>query len=325
MWFGSSQPNTSWQRPGHAQLRPNLVPMRQRDVFASTDPRQRGRPQHDSPLGRLNAKHAKDRVFATVVFVVPRQDARLQPFAVVQLGYHRDDRRRDDEVPRGAREAGLRLHLHHLRWAPNRRAGRRRVRHRLEAGGYAGPGQAAAKVPAARVTLSDAADPRGRPPARRRADGELGPHRDHQGHGQGNDPVPALGPDRGFGEGARGVARSVGKAQRHIGHLAGQPSSVPSWVRPSGAQRDLGCRTGRQRRVRQHRRPQRSLDPIGPGPEHLRHLPPAKAADDAGAPVPHSSVQDQLGALRLSDRGQSLSDREDEEARAVHQRQRRGG
>jgi hypothetical protein len=29
-----------------------------------------GRPLHDNPLGRRDAKHAKDRIFATVVFVL---------------------------------------------------------------------------------------------------------------------------------------------------------------------------------------------------------------------------------------------------------------
>jgi isocitrate lyase len=55
---------------------------------------------------------------------IPRQDAGLQPLAVVQLGHHRDDRRGDARLPGGARQAGLRLQLHHLRRPPGRRSGR---------------------------------------------------------------------------------------------------------------------------------------------------------------------------------------------------------
>ena len=61
---------------------------------------------------------------------VPRQDARLQPVAVVQLGHDRHDRRADAALPRGAREDGLRLQLHHLRRPPDRRPRRRGVRDR---------------------------------------------------------------------------------------------------------------------------------------------------------------------------------------------------
>ena len=60
---------------------------------------------------------------------LPRQDARLQPVAVVQLGHDRHERRRDARVPRGAREAGLRLQLHHLRRPPDRRPRGRGVHH----------------------------------------------------------------------------------------------------------------------------------------------------------------------------------------------------
>ena len=61
---------------------------------------------------------------------VPRQDAGLQPVAVVQLGHDRHERRRDAALPRGARQAGLRLQLHHLRRPSDRRPRRRGVRAR---------------------------------------------------------------------------------------------------------------------------------------------------------------------------------------------------
>jgi isocitrate lyase len=79
---------------------------------------------------------------------------------------------------------------------------------------HAGARPAAAEVPAARVAVPHAADPGRRAAARRRADGVVGPHRDHQGDGQGLDAVPAPGADRGPAQAARGVARSVDEALR---------------------------------------------------------------------------------------------------------------
>ena len=89
---------------------------------------------------------------------VPRQDAGLQPLALVQLGHDRDERRGDAALPRGARQDGLRLQLHHLRRPPDRRRRRRGVRHRAQAGRHAGAGPAAAQDPAGRIALPDAAD-----------------------------------------------------------------------------------------------------------------------------------------------------------------------
>ena len=82
----------------------------------------------------------------------------------------------------------------------------------LQAGRHAGAGPAAAQVPPGRVALPDAADAGGRPARGRRADGVLGPHRDHQGDGQGLDAAPAPGPDRGADQAARGVARDLDQA-----------------------------------------------------------------------------------------------------------------
>ena len=96
---------------------------------------------------------------------LPGQDAGLQPVAVVQLGHDRHERRRDAALPRGARQDGLRLQLHHLRRPPDRRRRRRGVRHRAQAGRHARAGPAAAEDPAGRVAVPDAADA-GRRPAR---------------------------------------------------------------------------------------------------------------------------------------------------------------
>ncbi len=100
---------------------------------------------------------------------VPRQDAGLQPLAVVQLGHHRHERRADARLPGRAGQAGLRVQLHHLRRPPDRRPGGRGVRHRAAPGRHAGPGPAAAEVPPAGVALPHAADAGGRPPRRTRA------------------------------------------------------------------------------------------------------------------------------------------------------------
>ena len=140
---------------------------------------------------------------------VPRQDARVQPVAVVQLGHDRDERGGNAAIPGGARQAGVRLQLHHLRRASDRRPGGRGVRHRAQAGRHALPGPAAAKVPPGRIALPDAADAGGRAAAGRGAHGLFGRHGGHQGHGQGLDAAPAPGPDRGADQAARGMARDV--------------------------------------------------------------------------------------------------------------------
>ncbi len=100
---------------------------------------------------------------------VPRQDAGLQPLAVVQLGHDRHERRGDAALPRGARQDGLRLQLHHLRRPPDRRPRRRGVRHRPQAGRHAGARPPAAQDPPGRVALPHAADAGRRPARRRRA------------------------------------------------------------------------------------------------------------------------------------------------------------
>ena len=121
----------------------------------------------------------------------------------------------DEEMrrfPRGARQAGVRLQLHHLRRTPDRRPGGGGVRHRAQAGRHALPGPAAAKVPPGRIALPDAADARGRAAAGCGADGFFGRHGGDQSDGQGLDAAPAPGPDRGADQAARGMARDVGEA-----------------------------------------------------------------------------------------------------------------
>ena len=88
------------------------------------------------------------------------QDARLQPVALVQLGHDRHDATTRCAVPRGARQARLRLQLHHLRRPPDRRPRGRGIRPGAERGRDARARPAAAEVPPARVAVPHAADPR---------------------------------------------------------------------------------------------------------------------------------------------------------------------
>ncbi len=145
---------------------------------------------------------------------VPRQDARVQPLAVLQLGLDGDERRGHEALPGRAREDGLRLQLHHLRRPPDRRRRGRGVRDGTQAGRHGGARPPAAKDPARRVALQDAPDARRRSARRRRAARVLGPHGDDEGDGQGLDAAPAPDPDGGAEEAARGVARDVGRALR---------------------------------------------------------------------------------------------------------------
>jgi isocitrate lyase len=64
--------------------------------------------------------------------------------------------------------------------------------------------------------------------------------------------------------------------------------------------------------------------PVGPGPEHLRQQPAQEAPDDAEPPVPDPPLQDLGGPLRQPDRRQPLPGPEDEDARPVQRRPRRG-
>ena len=146
---------------------------------------------------------------------LPRQDAGLQPVAVLQLGHDRHERRRDAPVPGGAGEDGLRLQLHDLRRPPDRRPGGGGVHDRPPRGRHARAGAAAAEVPAAGVAVPHAPDPGGRAARRRRPDVPVGPDGHHQGHGRGLHPEPAPGADRGAAEGPGRLARPVGRAQRH--------------------------------------------------------------------------------------------------------------
>ena len=195
------------QDPGGLLPDPRRHPLRHRQVARRgalrrppVDGDQDGGPRRRPPVRRGDPRR------------VPGQDAGLQPVAVLQLGLDRDERRRDAALPRGARQDGLRLQLHHLRRPPDRRRRRRGVRHRPQAGRHAGPRPPAAQDPPRRVPLQDAADARRRAAPRRRAAGLLGAHRHHAGDGQGLDPAPAPHPDGGAQEAARGVAGDVGRA-----------------------------------------------------------------------------------------------------------------
>jgi len=135
--------------------------------------------------------------FAEAIHSEFPQDARLQPLAVVQLGHHRHGRRGNATLPRGARQAGLRLQLHHLRRSPDRRPRRRGVGHRPQTGRHARSCPPATKIPHGRVSLPHAPDPRRRTARGRRIGRYVGAHGDDHGDGQGLDPAPAPDTDRG--------------------------------------------------------------------------------------------------------------------------------
>ena len=185
---------------------------------------------------------------------VSRQDAGLQPVAVVQLGHHRAERRRDAALPRGAREARLRLQLHHLRGPPDRRPRRRGVRHGAARGRDARPRPPPAEVPAARIPVPHAAVPRRRRPAGRGPDGRFRADRGDEGDGQGFDAAPAPRPDRGADQAARGVACGMGEPLGSAGEDPRRAAAAHGGIGPARASGP--GRTGRdarQRDLRQHR------------------------------------------------------------------------
>ena len=71
-------------------------------------------------------------------------------------------------------------------------------------------------------------------------------------------------------------------------------------------------RAAGQRRLRPHPGPPRPQHPHGARPEHLRREAAPEAADDLDPPVARSPLQGRRGVLRHADRGQPVSDLEDE-------------
>ncbi len=125
----------------------------------------------------------------------------------------------------------------------------------LRAGRHAGAGPAAAQDAAGRVALPHTADAGRRPAQRRRAGGLVGPHRDHQVDGQGLDPAPAPGADRGAQEAARGLAGAVERALRARREAAGAAAAAPRRRRSARARH---LRRRRRREAGQRARSTRS-------------------------------------------------------------------
>ena len=178
---------------------------------------------------------------------VSGEDARLQPLAIVQLGYDRAERRRDAPVSRRARKAGVRVQLHNVRRAPDRRPRRRGVRDGAARRRDARPCPAPAEVPAARIALSNAAVPRRWRPAGRGPDGSFRADRGDKGDGQRIDPAPAPRPDRGADQACsrRGLpnGRSTGLCRGGSVSSCGRIARVQtSW--------SFGCGTNRAMRWR---------------------------------------------------------------------------
>lgn len=78
-------------------------------------------------------RHAGGAVRARRACLLPGQDARVQPLALVQLGRCGHERRADRELHRRSRKARLRLAVHHARRLPLERADRAPVRRGLRA------------------------------------------------------------------------------------------------------------------------------------------------------------------------------------------------
>ena len=194
----------------------------------------------------------------------------------------------DDEMralPRGTRQDGLRLQLHHLRRTPDRRRRRRGVRHRAAAGRHAGAGAPAAQDAPGRIALPHTANPGRRTAQRRRAGRLVGPHGDHQGHGQGLHAAPAPRADRGAEEAAGGMAGDVERAlparreaPRAAAAAARRLASCSSSASTANA---TTASEARQRHRRSHQGPARPQHPHGARPEHLRREAAPEAPDDA--------------------------------------------
>jgi isocitrate lyase len=142
---------------------------------------------------------------------------------------------------------------------------------------------------------------------------------------QGLDPAPAPGPDRGADQAARRMAGNVDDIPPDSGLAACRTAAAHGGLGVAGAQPvRQERREGRQRHLRRDRGSEGAQHPLGPGPEHLRRRPAQEAPDDAEPLVPGPPLQDLGGPLRQPDRRQSLPGPEDEDARALQRRPRRG-
>ena len=192
----------------------------------------------------------------------------------------------DDEMralPRGTRQDGLRLQLHHLRRTPDRRRRRRGVRHRAQAGRHAGAGSPAAQDAPGRIALPHTANPGRRTAQRRRAGRLVGPHGDHQVHGQGLHAAPASRADRGarrscWRNGWRCGATTTSSARSCACSCARCARAATCSSSASTANGDGGREAG-QRGRRSHQGPARPQHPDGARPEHVRREAAPEAPD----------------------------------------------
>ena len=146
--------------------------------------------------------------------------------------------------------------------------------------------------------VPDATDPRRRAAGRRRAHGRVGSDGDHEGNGRRLHAEAASGADRGADPAPGGLARALGDASRRTRTARGHPPSPHCGLGGARAGRHRGRRRAAgKRRVRHHRRPTRTDDPLDPRPEHARSGAAPEAADDAAAPLPRPSVPRLVGPL----------------------------
>ena len=208
----------------------------------------------------------------------PGQDAGLQPVALVQLGHHRDERRRD--AARFPRSSGS--------WASSSTSSPTAATRSTASPRRSSPPRCATTACSPWPGCSGSSDCSSRRtgrrrrssagPGRRGADGRLGPDGDHEGDGRGLDAAPAPGPDRGADPAAGRAGSSAGRPTR--GRRADPRStSVPtpparrcsSWASPGPMARRLANVVFAT--IAGSTRPN---DPLDPRPEHARSgAPPA--------------------------------------------------
>ena len=230
----------------------------------------------------------------------------------------------DEEMrafPRGARQARLRLQLHHLRRAPDRRARGRGVRHRPARRRDARARPPAAKAPPPRVAVPHAPDAGRRPAADAALMAASGRTAATKAMGNGLNPGPAPGADRGSAEAARRLARGV--AEHH-----GMAGSRKVELRPHAAGRSSRAARRRCRRevlanVVFARSPTGADGPSCRCATRTPRRRCAEAPDDAAAALPAPSVRAGLGALPDADRGQPDQSPAHVGPRHLHARQRR--
>ena len=224
---------------------------------------------------------------------VSRQDAGLQPVAVVQLGHHGHERRRDAALPEELGKLGFVFNF-------------------ITYGGHQIDGLAAEEFAALRRTAcwpwpacsgssgcssrpTDATDAGGRPALDAALMAASGRTAATKAMGKGSTQHPAPGPDR-------GATRLLEEWLERGRSTLGSTGDICVELRPHTAGSDLlelrastTTDEARQRDLRQHRRSAGAEHPLDPRSEHGR-VDPQAAADDARPALPDSPLSRRLAS-----------------------------